>query len=96
MDFLCYEGLSVDETGEDMVEGYVGITYRELLISFRVNPKAFVYLEDCVEIEAVSSTLIYDIHLWSIFGLFESRIIFVVKLAPSWRPNNNDTLVHIW
>jgi hypothetical protein len=45
IDFLGYEGLSVDEAGENMVEGYIGITYRELLILFRVNCKSSVTLK---------------------------------------------------
>ena len=77
------------------MESYVGIAHGKFLPPFRIDFDGVAYLKDGIEIETISSSLIDDVHFLTIFRGFESWILFIVKLAPTRRPNNYDTLSDI-
>ena len=78
-----------------MMESYVRLPHGKFLRRFRVDFDGVDYLEYGVEIETISSSLIDNVHFLTIFRVFESWIVFIVKPAPTRRSNNNDTLFDI-
>jgi len=92
---LSYKSLGIDETGKNMMERYIWLPHGKFLPPFRIDFDGVAYLKDGIEIETISSSLIDNVHFLTIFRVFESWIVFIVKPAPTRRSNNNDTLFDI-
>jgi hypothetical protein len=75
MEPLVVETVCVDEPGENMVERDLGISNREFLQSAGSGGGWWGRnLEDCIEVETVSSSLSELGHLLSVFGFFETGV----------------------
>ena len=91
---MIFSAVCLNESREDMMKTNIRITNGKFLpLEFVEGVEHFEYR---IQIETVSSSLSYDIHLLFVFMLFKSWIRFVVECSVSRRPNDHDAMVDNW